>query len=655
MISISIPNTNPPTIDSLQIISKNKLNVFFNKAITKLSAENTKNYSVTKNVGNPVTAEQNVKNLSCVHLSFATDFIRDENYQLTASNIQDISGNTVGNISKGFVYFLLLAHDIIINEIMADISPTPNSLPDIEYIELYNSTNHPVKLFKWKLSDATSMAIIPTITIQPDSFYILTSLTGAKAFNSNIQVAGVSSFPSLNDVGDDLVLRDSSDHIISSVLYRQNWYNNPLKENGGWSLEQINPYTGCTGQTNWSASEDKSGGTPGRRNSVFSLNPDKVVPSVLSATVLSSNTIRVFFDKSLDSISLINLTNYSTDKKLGAPVFVDAIEPDYKSIVLKFGQDFLQGLIYTLTLKNLQDCSGNVIAPQSAISFAIAETASENDIVINEVMFDPFNDNVEWIEIYNRSGKVFDVKNLYVCSQDKNNNLTGFYQIAPTGFLLFPDQYMVLSTGSAKIKSAYTTSNPAGFIDMERIPTLPNTDGTIVLVNTSQKIIDRLHYDSGWHLPLLTNTKGISLERINYNRATQDENNWHSASENSGGATPATKNSQFTDGDTSSEINVSPQVFSPDEDGYNDILSISYNFNLPEMIGTVNVFDSNGQLVKALIQNELLGTTGIFFWDGYTNEKLKARIGIYIITFETFDKKGNIKKFKKSCVLASKL
>jgi hypothetical protein len=213
----------------------------------------------------------------------------------------------------------------------------------------------------------------------------------------------------------------------------------------------------------------------------------------------------------------------------------------------------------------------------------------------------------------------------------------------------------VLSTDQGLIKSQYNTQNPNGFIDMSSIPSFNNDSDYVLLTNVSQIIIDKLHYHAEWHLPLLNDTKGISLERVNYENATQDENNWHSAAESVGSATPAYRNSQYTNGEGGTEITVSPEVFSPDNDGYNDVLSISYSFDVTGMIGNVQIYDSRGRLEKNLVRNELLASSGIFFWDGITDEKIKARIGIYIICFEAFDTKGNAKKYKKTCVLGGKL
>ena len=60
-------------------------------------------------------------------------------------------------------------------------------------------------------------------------------------------------------------------------------------------------------------------------------------------------------------------------------------------------------------------------------------------------------------------------------------------------------------------------------------------------------------------------------------------------------------------------------------------------------------------MVKKLIQNELLGSEGVFSWDGENEDYQKARMGIYVIFFEAFGIGGEIKQIKKTCVLGGRL
>jgi hypothetical protein len=158
------------------------------------------------------------------------------------------------------------------------------------------------------------------------------------------------------------------------------------------------------------------------------------------------------------------------------------------------------------------------------------------------------------------------------------------------------------------------------------------------------------------HYPLLNYVEGVSLERTNFNAPTQDASNWHSAAESAGFGTPAFLNSQFVAaGETSEEISLEPEIFSPDNDGYNDIISINYRFPQPGYMMTVNVFNAGGQLVRDLVNNEYLGTEGTVNWDGIQDNQTKAPVGIYVFFIQVWDLEGNVKKFKRTGVLASQL
>ncbi len=649
------PDVTPASLDSVKIISHNQLDAYFSEALSTISAQTIANYSVNNGIGFASAAVQDTINPELVHLTLGNNFVSKQYYTLTATGVQDLAGNNTLNATKTFFYFSPAANDVVINEIMADPDPVVG-LPDYEYVELFNRTHYPVNLNNWTFSTSSTIKIFPNIILLPDSFLILCKDSAANLFQSYGPTIGLfTSVYTLSNTGDNLILRNDLENIINSVSYNATWYNDPIKQNGGWSLEQIDANGSCSGKANWKASANNSGGTPGRKNSVCGSNPDNIPPKISHTAVISPTIVQLFFDEYMDSTTLMNISSYTIDNGIGNPILADPVGPDYTSVLLTLNSPITSGIIYTVTVSGAKDCAGNLIASGNTGQFAIAQPASANDIVINEVMFDPKVNGVEWIEIYNRSEKVIDLTEIYFCSQDNFGNLNYINQVAPGGYLILPQKYIILSTDGSAIKSQYNTPNAEGFIDMPSTPSLNNDSDYVLLVNTSQTVIDKLHYYSSWHLPLLTDTKGISLERINYDHPTQDASNWHSAAESVGGATPAYKNSQYTNGEEGTEVTVSPEVFSPDNDGYNDVLSINYSFDTPGMVGDVNIYDSRGRLTKTLVRNELLASSGTFFWDGITDEKEKAHIGIYIVWFEAFDTKGKVKKYKKTCVVAGKL
>jgi len=123
-----------------------------------------------------------------------------------------------------------------------------------------------------------------------------------------------------------------------------------------------------------------------------------------------------------------------------------------------------------------------------------------------------------------------------------------------------------------------------------------------------------------------------------------------------GFGTPAYQNSQYIQPESfNDEITLVPEIFSPDNDGYDDVIGINYQFDQAGYVMTVNIFGSSGQLSRQLVNNEYLGTSGVINWDGIQDDNSKAPIGIYVFFIQVYDLQGNVKKYKKVGVLASKL
>ncbi len=652
---VIVDNT-APTILSASVISATQLDVTFDEPLEITSAQTAANYSANNGLGSPALALLD-NNPTVVHLSFASPFVSGTNYTLTVNGIKDLAANTMNNGSVNFLYYVPGNFDVVINEIMADPDPAIG-LPNYEYVELFNNTAFPIQLNNWTISSTTTTKTIPNCTLLPDSFIVLSGTSGAAAYGNSISIIGVTNFPALTNTGTSITLKDQNGQVISAVSYSDNWYQDNNKSEGGWSLEQIDPHNPCAGIENWKASANTSGGTPGRRNSIFASNLDSKTPELIRVSVIDNLNIQAYFSEGLDSTSLLNLSSYTIDNGIGNPININGVEPFYNSITLNLGTALVPGVVYTLTINgSVVDCIGNVISTNNTARFAIPKPVAANDIVINEILPDPNDGGVDFVEIYNRSNKVIDLDELRLSSQDTITGiLESIYTIAPEGYLLFPEEYIVLSSDSKKILTQYTTINKKGFVDMPSIPSM-NIDGdVVVLSNLQDVIIDKLQYYNSWHFALLNDTKGISLERIDFNRPTQDATNWHSAAESVGFASPAYKNSQYSNGtSTGTEVTLSPEIFSPDNDGYNDVLNINYVFDAPGYIGNISIFDEKGRLVRSLIKNQLLAISGTVSWDGTTDNNEKARIGIFIVFFEAFDLKGNVKHYKKTCVVGGKI
>ena len=82
---------------------------------------------------------------------------------------------------------------------------------------------------------------------------------------------------------------------------------------------------------------------------------------------------------------------------------------------------------------------------------------------------------------------------------------------------------------------------------------------------------------------------------------------------------------------------------------------MNYKLENPGFVGTIQICSDRGHLVKTIINNNLLGTEGLYIWDGTNQEGRLSPIGMYIVLYEFFDSSGEIRKGKHVCVLGQQL
>lgn len=649
-------DTQKPTIIRVIAATANTLTVKFNEQMDTQTVENIANYTIST-IGQPDSISLLIPEKNTATIYLPIDLQEETSYSIDIKNTADLCGNIADNTSKSFSYYIPALYDVVINEFMADPSPIVG-LPNEEYVELYNTTNYPIALNNWRICSGTTEKTLPDSIIEPHSYATLVDDDAAVFFGYYENKISMESMVSISNEGQELALKNPAGNIIHAISFDLEWYKSDYKSEGGWSLEQIDYNNPCGGYDNWRASESQTGGTPGSENSVYNSNLDNLSPDIIRIGVIDSVTIQVYFSEPMDSTFLYNLNAYKINNSIGTPISAQAVPASFLSVILTLPQPILTNYIYTLTIENtLNDCSGNAITTGSTAQFALPHTCNPNDIVINEILFNPKDNGVDFVELYNNSDKTLDLQTMCLATKDLDSfNIESVKNISESSILLFPNSFCVLSKSDKMIKSQYYTENNYNFYNMESVPSYSNEEGVVVLCTKTLNEIDAVHYNEDMHFSILTSFDGVSLERINYNTPSTEASNWHSASEMVGYATPGYKNSQYiSDINNEEEIEIFPEVFSPDNDGYNDVVTISYKFDKPGYVANVDIYNSNGQQVKRLIENKLLSVEGNFSWNGINEDNLKCNVGIYIFYIEVFDLDGNLKSYKKTCVLATKM
>lgn len=627
-----IIDTQAPTLVSATAISATQVDVLFSEPVAGAQTSSPSNYAL-----NPATTVASATidgtNGALVHLALSSNLQNGQNYQINCIQIQDLFGNTATNLQGNFSYLVSetpVKGDILINEFMADQSPVVG-LPEAEFIEIYNKSNKYFDLTGWKIGDASSDGTITSGWIMPGEYKILCSSTNVDSFPG---AYAVTSFPSLNNASDDIVLKTPSLLMIDKVSYSDTWYGSDLKKDGGYTLELINPTDPCSDGSNWIGSNNTNGGTPGAVNSVYDLTPDTQIPSLLASNALAPNFLELIFSEGMDSTSLATSLLTCNPALTLSSIYTAA--NGSTTAIASFGENLASSQLYTFTIGPVADCWLN--STSFTGSFALGEDPQVGDIVINELLFDPATNGTDFIELYNRSTKVLNLKNYEIANYD--NDTIWNNKIIANNYTLFPNEFVVLTADSTWVKNTYSAAVSDRFYQMT-LPSL-NNDSTAIYVIFNSVVLDRVAYTSDWHLSLIDDTENKTLERIDPNGPSSEASNWHTAAETIGFGTPGARNSQYQTTSVDGDFGTTEPIFSPDNDGNQDVLVFYYQMETGGQIANLKIYDDQGRLIRNLLKSEVLGTEGNFTWDGVNDNNTKAGIGIYLAVIETFTPTGGV-------------
>lgn len=628
-----IIDTAPPYLNALEIIDNNDLQLVFNETIDQAQAQDI----LLNELYHPEIVQVDRNKIS---LSFNQSFREGEN-SLFVSNVRDLAGNQMPDTLMSFDYHTISipeTGDILINEFMSDPSPSIE-LPESEYVELWNVADKHFDLSQLMLN---GRAISVEKKLFPAGAYvILCPAAYAIDFMTYGPVQGMASWDILKNSADEIILTENSQNrIIDEIYYSSEWFYGNSKSNGGYSMERISREFPCQQKYNWSFSEHMEGGTPGTANSLAGFMNDRLPPSVRYAIVTDTNSVRVSFSEALSPLS-VQVSDFISAEVDFSRIYRNENEQE---VYLKPEQLLVKNKIYPLKIKRVADCFGNEMTDTNT-SFVLPDSIEAGDILLTEILFDPYATGADFIEIYNDSEKVIDLQDLYI-----SNDSTKFYTVAKGPKMLLPNSYLAITTDTNKVAADYPRHG--NLHQVSSMPSMPNAEGNVYLLNEDQLVLEFTSYNEDQHLEILASTEGVSLERISLTDPADNYSNWQSASSTAGFATPGLENSQnFIDGSGQGFITLSSPYFTPNHDGEKDMLVISYNLDAPGMIGSITVYDPFGKKIVQLADNATLSLHGKFFWDGITNEGVLAATGNYIILAEMYTIQGNLIKVKEKIAL----
>jgi hypothetical protein len=604
-------------------------------------------------------AVDSVKALSAteflIHLSGT--MVNATDYTLGMNSLTDVFGIPLYPPNHTFIYYHIeeaVYRNVVVNEIL--YRPIEGVAP--RFVEVVNRSKKNIDLSGWTIGRSSATVRIPEtpdLVLLPGELAVFTAGPGLPDIPPTVTQVTLN-LPGFSRFGDSVFLKDRNDVLIDTLSYEPSWGG----DSDGRSIERADPDAASNDPVNWKT--HPSGHSAGYAN--MNHEPDLWPPQVVKAVLRSADTAEILFTEFLDTSFPPVI---SAGSRLAVIQDFDPFRSNRITINLPPGISDQETMI---EIQESMDVAGN---SASLLEVPLAHMPGSGDLVINEILYQPlqnrygsYPDQSQFVEFFNRSEKTVSLAGIQLHDEaDKHGQVRSVEPAGHETAWIRPGGYGLIYADTA---AYYEDTSLSRFFRLDYEPawlqarrsTLNLTSGgrAVYLSGQNGLVFDSVTYSPEWHNPNVHDTRGISLERIHPAGPSDDARNWSSNVMPEGG-TPGAPNSilQLPEPDESNRsLSVTPNPFSPDGDGIDDHLFISYRLDSADYLVTIQIFDRYGRPVRRLADRERAGFEGHFIWDGLTDSGIKGRIGIYIILFNAQDAvNGKSLQIKQTAVLARPL
>lgn len=554
--------------------------------------------------------------------------------RLVVFDIADAYRNVLASDTLEFAYIYTESpepFDVLFTEVMFDPSP-PVGLPVAEFVELYNRSKKYIDLSELYLRDNARAVELPSDTLEPGEIVLLCDERFHEEFEPYGRVVAVKGFPSLNNDGEELVLEDVVGNTIDFVAYAPAMIREESKREGGWSIEPSDMAYICRADA-WRASKSLEGGTPGRLppHSIYGVDSIEIRIDEIAALDAWSVTVR-FNQKILPLGSTGTPTDIQITERNIRQVYRDYRNPFVLHLELESPME--EGHVYGLTIARdaLANCTMRRLGEDLHSWLGIPVDPDVGDVLINEVLFNPLPDGVDFVEIVNVTDSILRLDGLRIGNIGAKDTVV--VRALRRGYML-PGQIIALTPQPWKIRRDYPIEDGAHIWEAP-LPPLPDRRGNVSLLwgRFGQRIVlDAMDYSEDMHRSDYVQVEGVSLERVSTQIDSEVPFNWVSGLPQSGYATPgyANANALPVHSDAPMRVWLDREVFSPDRDT-SSLLWIHYSLaDGEEARLSCAVYTTDGVLVRRISEQLPVGRRGFLYWDGRDERGQACRSDIYII------------------------
>lgn len=566
----------------------------------------------------------------------------DTSYRLILPQIADGTGNTVRMDTT--LYFARPYNptpgDLVFTEIMADPDPA-RGLPQAEYLEIFNRRSNPLRLKGWQLQVNQRQLDMPDEIIPPRSYRLLYPDHATGKFEA-APYPGLSHFPAIPNNGAYLALRYGA--VVTDALeYAPGWYRGvPSK---GVSLEKKDLDKPGNCPENWAASTGIAGGSPASANQHAQYTRADSSFYIEMIYPIDSCCLEVRFSQQPgDPVSNF----FQSDPPLD--FYAMEVSAAQKSVRLYPLADLPPQTPYLLHIPDSWvNCIGAPLRQDETYPFGKTYSPQTGELLFHEILFDPKPGCPTFVELYNNSKDFLDLSGLLLRSYDPDA-ASYRYSTLPPNLMLAPDSVLVISTHTPLLQSCTPATIAYNSISAT-LPGLSSTKGSLGIWSGEQ-FIDSIAYDADWHHPFLTDTRGVSLEKIRPDLPGVAPQHWQSAPSQWSYATPGSRPlvRPFSPPPASNSGSGILRI-SPDGDGIDDFLYLPIEARAPNSLYDAAIFSWDGTLIRRLAQSASASVPTYLRWDGDDQNGQLLPRGLYLLRIAYFDPEGSYELVKKTCLL----
>lgn len=247
---------------------------------------------------------------------------------------------------------------------------------------------------------------------------------------------------------------------------------------------------------------------------------------------------------------------------------------------------------------------------------------SMENVVINEIMFNPGPSRTEWIELYNRGSGAVDLAG----SALKLDHVERARLISTGGLSIEGRGYLVIAQDVVLFRETHPGFDGTVVEATGGWERLRNSGARIWLLDAEGKPVHDADYDEASNPD-----PGRSTELVN---PDFDPPVWGPSADPNGG-TPGRRNALYVSRIPEGvSVHFSNNPFSPDGDNFEDVCLVTVDLPAPHGILHAMVFDIQGRFLKTLIDQTTVASRHVFTWDGTDQHGHRLPAGPYILYVE---------------------